>query len=140
MELFSGKQLSEYEVSQIPPLVLAYVGDSVYEVFVRTYLVLKGLGQVNKLHRAAIDYVSAKSQAEIAKALTDFLSEEEQYVLKRGRNAKSASIPKNADVTDYRIATGFEALIGYIYLKKDYGRIHILFDKILELKEGVSEE
>ena len=140
MDLFNWNTLNEYEICQLPPLVLAYVGDSVYEVFVRSYLVGKGISQVNKLHVAAIDFVSAKSQAYLAKNLIEFLSEDEQYVLKRGRNAKSATTPKNANITDYRIATGFEALIGYIFLKKDYSRMHTLFDKILELKKGASEE
>jgi ribonuclease-3 family protein len=115
------------------------VGDSVFELFVRTFLVEKGISQVNKLHRGAIDFVSAKAQSQIFKGLMEELTEEEIYIFKRGRNAKAATIPKNANITDYRIATGLEALVGYIYLKKDYDRIKVIFNRILELKKGETE-
>lgn len=109
------------------PLVLAYLGDTIYDVFIRTLMVSKNIGNVNKLHRATTAYVKAKAQAETLYAISDILTEEEAYVVKRGRNAKAGTIPKNADVIEYKHATGFEALLGYLYLKRDFQRLmHIL--------------
>ena len=98
------------------PLTLAFVGDGVYELYVRTRLMQKGNLQANKLHKLAIHYVKAAAQAGSIHAIMDKLSEEEVAVYKRGRNAKSATVPKNADVAQYRMATGFEALLGFLYL------------------------
>ena len=108
------------------PLVLAYIGDSVYETYVRTRLVARANTQVNNLHKTTINYVKAKAQSEIMKALLGQLTEEEEWVFKRGRNAKSATVPKNADVGEYRYATGFEALIGYLYLSGNIDRLYEL--------------
>lgn len=108
------------------PLVLAYIGDSVYETYIRTRLVARANTQVNNLHKTTINYVKAKAQSEIMKALLDQLTEEEEWVFKRGRNAKSATVPKNADVGEYRYATGFEALIGYLYLSGNIDRLYEL--------------
>ena len=108
------------------PLVLAYIGDSVYETYIRTRLVAHANTQVNNLHKTTINYVKAKAQSEIMKALLDQLTEEEEWVFKRGRNAKSATVPKNADVGEYRYATGFEALIGYLYLSGNIDRLYEL--------------
>nr|WP_279380049.1 ribonuclease III domain-containing protein [Sporosalibacterium faouarense] len=113
------------------PLQLAYLGDAVYEVLVRTYLVDKKKVSVNELHKEAVNYVKAEAQAKIAFFLEEKLTEEEWSVLKRGRNAKSASVPKNASISDYKYATGFEALIGYLYIKGDIDRILWLFDEIV---------
>ena len=111
------------------PLVLAYIGDAVYELFVRSLLVGRGNAPVNKLHRQSIAYVKAKAQSDTIHALMEDLSEEEQDVVRRGRNAKSGTIPKNADVTEYKYATGFEALLGYLYLKGDYSRLLEILSK-----------
>ncbi len=108
------------------PLVLAYIGDSVYETYVRTRLVARANTQVNNLHKTTINYVKAKAQSDIMKALLDQLTEEEEWVFKRGRNAKSATVPKNADVGEYRYATGFETLIGYLYLSGNIDRLYEL--------------
>lgn len=105
------------------PLVLAYVGDAVYELFIRTFLVLEGNAPVKKLHRQSIGYVKAKAQSDILHGIAERLTQEEQEVVRRGRNAKSGTIPKNADITEYKHATGFEALIGFLYLKKDFDRL-----------------
>lgn len=115
--------ISSGDLNAFSPLVLAYVGDAVYEVFVRTLLVSRGSTSVNKLHRQSISFVKAKAQSDTIHMLMDTLSAEEQDVVRRGRNAKSGTIPKNADVTEYKYATGFESLIGYLYLKRDYGRL-----------------
>ena len=98
------------------PPTLAFVGDGVYELYVRTPLMKFGSLNVNKLHKLAINYVKAAAQAKSVKSILELLNEEELSIYKRGRNAKSATVPKNADMTDYRMATGFEALVGYLYL------------------------
>lgn len=105
------------------PLALAYVGDSVYDTIIRTMLVSKSNMQVNKYHKHAISYVKAEAQASIIVKIEGMLTEEEVDIYKRGRNAKSHTTAKNAKTIDYRMATGFEALIGYLYLKEDYVRL-----------------
>lgn len=99
---------------QLSPLVLAYVGDAVFELYVRTHLVSQG-ARVQDLHKAAVHFVQAKAQAEIVHAWEPLLSEEEKTIVRRGRNARS-TLPRNASVADYRYSTGFEALLGYLYL------------------------
>jgi ribonuclease-3 family protein len=99
------------------------VGDAVFELYIRTLLVSKGNAPVHKLHKQSISYVKAKSQSDTIHRMLEDLSAEEQDVVRRGRNAKSGTIPKNADVTEYKYATGFESLIGYLYLKEDYPRL-----------------
>lgn len=111
------------DVNQYSPLVLAYAGDAVYELYIRTLLLSQGNAPVHKLHKRSITYVKAKAQSDIIHRLMDSLTEEEQDVVRRGRNAKSGTIPKNADVTEYKYATGFEALIGYLYLRGEYSRL-----------------
>lgn len=106
------------------PLTLAFVGDAVYELYVRTRLMKFGSLNVNKLHKLAIKYVKAGAQAQSMHAIIDILSEDEMAVYKRGRNTKSATVPKNADMADYRCATGFEALIGYLYLNEQENRLY----------------
>lgn len=130
--LIKEKQVSNTDIRMYNPLVLAYVGDSVYDTFVRTMLVADGSIQVNKLHKKAIGYVQAKAQADIINKLFDSLTEDEQDIVRRGRNTKSGTVPKNADVTDYRYATGFEALIGYLYLTGSMERLMELFGRIKE--------
>lgn len=105
------------------PLTLAYIGDSIYDLVIRTLLVKHGNCQPNKLHRRASAMVKASAQAEMIERLLPELTEEEMAVYKRGRNAKSYTVAKNATVSDYRKATGFEALMGYLYLKEDLGRM-----------------
>lgn len=108
------------------PLALAYIGDGVYEMFIRTYVIAKGNAPVNKLHKASRELVRASTQAKIYHIIEEHLTEEESQVLRRGRNAKSISAPKNADITEYRHATGLEALIGYLYLDNQIQRIEEL--------------
>ena len=101
----------------LAPLVLAYIGDSVYEVYVRNRIILEHPDMpAGKLHKQSIKYVSAKAQASSILSIENILNDDEMAIYNRGRNAKSATVPKNADVTQYRQATGFEALIGYLYL------------------------
>ena len=117
--IFSDKKLNPKEYS---PLPLAYIGDSVYDLFVRTKIIEKGNRHVTDMHKEAVKFVKAHSQAESIHAIEDKLTEDEVRVLKWGRNAKSTP-PKNADVTDYRYATGFEALIGYLYVSGEEDRL-----------------
>lgn len=107
----------EVDIRTYSPLALAYIGDSIYDVIIRTVVVERGNRSAKKLHRAAVQYVNAGTQARMAEALCGILTEEEEEVYKRGRNAKSNSTAKNASVTDYRKATGLEALMGYLYLQ-----------------------
>lgn len=126
-------ELTAEDIDMLSPLQLAYIGDAVYELLVRTYLLNKRL-PVNKLHNVAIKYVKAKAQAEIVHLLENILTDEEQRIVKKGRNAKSNTMPKNATVIDYKYATGFEALIGYLYLKGKDARIQELFERIEEVE------
>jgi len=116
------------------PLVLAFIGDAIYEVFIRTYLVdINRDMLVHKLHVKTISFVKAHAQSDFMKGLEAGLTEEELYFYKRGRNAKSGTVPKNADVQEYRIATGFEALIGYLYITEQNERLNSIFNEILKL-------
>lgn len=115
-------------------ITLAYMGDAVYEVYIREYLIKKGIAKVEDLQKEAIKYVSAKSQARILKYLLDigYLSNEEIDVVKRGRNYKRGSHPKNTDIITYKNSTGFEALIGYLYLSDKVDRVTEIVNLILE--------
>ena len=108
--------LKEEDAAQYSPLVLAYMGDAVYELMIRTLVVNQGNAQVNKLHKRSAGLVKAEAQARMALALQEDLTETERAVYRRGRNAKSYTSAKNASIRDYRTATGFEALAGYLYL------------------------
>lgn len=116
-------QLEEVDAGMYSPLVLAYVGDAVYEIMIRTKVVNGGSVQVNKLHKHSAALVKAETQAKMVMALMEELTEEEMAVYKRGRNAKSYTMAKNASMKDYRMATGFEALIGYLYLSENHQRL-----------------
>ncbi len=104
------------EATEFSPLVLAYIGDAVYELIIRSILVSMGNRPVNKLNKDATSLVKAGAQSEIVKLISDKLSEEEYTVFKRGRNSSPHTMAKNASMTDYKYATGFEALIGFLYL------------------------
>lgn len=119
---------------EINVLVLAYLGDTIYENYVRRYLIDKGIGNVNDLQKEAISYVSAKSQASfLTKMLdNDFLTNSEIDVVKRARNYKTTSHPKNCDIVTYKYATGLEALIGYLELINNRERIDKIMNFILE--------
>ena len=124
------REFTEKEARLLNPLQLALVGDGVYELFIRNYILSENIElTAHKIHVKAIGYVKAKSQAVIMHEIEDKLTEDESYIYKRGRNAKSATVPKNADVRDYRMATGFEALIGYLHLIGDYERLNYIMNK-----------
>ena len=115
--------LKEVDLKTFSPLTLAYIGDAVYELMIRSIIVEHGNAPVNKLHKRSSRLVKAQTQAEAAVKLLDVFNEEEMAVYKRGRNTRSHTMAKNADMTDYRMATGFEAVMGYLHLKHDYARI-----------------
>ena len=131
--LVDSKRLSPTDIRMYNPLVLAYIGDSVYDTFVRTMLVAGGSIQVDKLHKRAIKFVQAKAQAAIVESLQEILTDDEKDIVRRGRNTKSNTVPKNADINDYRYATGFEALIGYLYLVGDIPRLKEIFQLITQM-------
>lgn len=113
--------------SQYSPLALAYIGDGVYELYVRSRVIEENPDMpAHKLHKESVKFVKAHSQSNSIHAIIDMLLEDEVAVFKRGRNAKSPTVPKNADLTDYRHATGLEALIGYLYLSEKTERLNEL--------------
>lgn len=119
-------------VKEINVITLAYLGDAVYEVFIRNYLISKGIAKVEELQKEAIKYVSAKSQAKILNNLIDnnILFDEEIEIVKRGRNYKRDTHPKNTDIITYKMSTGFETLIGYLYLDNKNERINEIMNYI----------
>ena len=127
------EKFSSEKARMLNPLQLAFVGDGVFETFIRNYILNKNCElSAHKLHLEAIKYVKAHAQSEIIKRIEQELTEEEYYIYKRGRNTKSATVPKNADVTEYRAATGFEALVGYLYLIGDKERLNFILLKSVE--------
>ena len=141
LESYMQKKLSlkEVDVEQYSPLALAYIGDGVYDLIIKTLVVNKGNKQVKKLHQETSSMVQASAQSAMMRALQPLLTEEEHAVYKRGRNAKSVSPAKNQSLTDYRRATGFEALIGWLYLKNNWERLIDLVQLGLESMETRSE-
>ncbi|MGN1123471.1 MAG: Mini-ribonuclease 3 [Eubacterium sp.] len=120
----------EVNAKQLSPLNLAFIGDCIYEILVRETLVCDANRPVNDLHKESVKYVSARAQTQAYERIKDILTEEEQAVFKRGRNAKVGHSPKSASEGEYHCATGVEALFGYLYLKGDTDRIKELFSKI----------
>lgn len=125
------------DLAQLNSLALAYMGDAVYETYVRRHLIQSGKVRPNKLHNMAKSYVSAKAQSFIVHTLLDqeVFSELEVEIIKRGRNAKSGTIPKNTDVQTYRYSTAFEALIGYLYLHQQTERLEEVIGKSFQIVE-----
>ena len=125
-------RLSDKDWKMYSPLTLAYIGDAVYELIVRTIYVKQANCQTQKLHQRVTAYVSAKAQAKMAAALQPLLTEEEAGVFRRGRNSKPYTKAKNASMEEYLAATGLEALVGYLYLKREYARLNELVARGLE--------
>lgn len=130
-ELF---HLEDQDLRSYSPLTLAYIGDGVYELIIRTILVKKGNCPVNRLHKKASSLVKASAQSAIMEVIEEKLTPEELSVYRRGRNAHSPTMAKHATMADYRRATGFEALMGYLYLKEDYTRMLTL------VRMGIGED
>lgn len=121
--------LSDSEVRMMNPLKLAYLGDAIYEAYIRLYIVSMFTLSPNEMAKKAITYVKASAQSTLIKGIKPLLSEDEWTIVKRGRNQKSATVPKNALLSDYKYATGFEALIGYLYLIGDKERVYEIIHK-----------
>lgn len=130
-ELF---HLEDQDLRSYSPLTLSYIGDGVYELIIRTILVKKGNCPVNRLHKKASSLVKAGAQSAIMEVIEEELTPEELSVYRRGRNAHSPTMAKHATMADYRRATGFEALMGYLYLKEDYTRMLTL------VRMGIGED
>ena len=131
-----GLDLKKIDPSMYSPLALAYVGDDAYDLVIRTFLLNQGNMQVNKINKRANTIVKAETQSKMVGIIEPFLTDEELAIYKRGRNAKSATTAKNASVNDYRRATGFEALMGYLYLSEKFERMISLIRMSLE---GIGE-
>jgi len=121
----------EKRVNELSPLTWAYVGDAVYELYIREHLVTKTRLKPHKLHIESIKYVKASGQAKILQEIESILTEEEKEIVRRGRNTKNHHLPKNANVNDYMYSTAFEGLMGYLYLTKQNKRINEILQKVL---------
>ena len=119
------------EINQMSPLIWAYVGDCVYELYIRTYLVDNTNLKPHKLHIESIKYVKAGAQAKFLQDFADYLSDEEKDIVRRGRNANNHHLPKNSNVQEYMYSTAFEGLIGYLYLTKNYDRVKEIIEKYI---------
>lgn len=137
--------MSEQDIRMMNPLKLAFLGDAIFEAYVRVYIVSRFVLTPNEMSKKATEYVRASAQSYIVHTLKPFLTEFEWDLVKRGRNQKSGSVPKNANLTDYKYATGFEALVGYLYLTQQKDRIYELVAMAIqaidrkEIEKGVIE-
>ena len=131
MEEFIDLNRTEKEINLLSPLTWAYVGDCVYELYIRTNLVEKTTLKPHNLHIETIKYVKAKAQAEYLEKIQDKLTEEEKDIVRRGRNTENHHLPKNSNVQEYMRATAFEALIGYLYLSKKFKRLKEILSYII---------
>ena len=133
-KIFKAEYNNGQGTKELSALALAYVGDAVFEMLVRTKVLSWGNAPVNVLNKKARGIVNAKAQSDMYFRIEEFLTDEEKGVFRRGRNAKSHTVPKNADIMDYRHATGLESLFGYLYLCGNMERAIELFDKGMERK------
>ncbi|MBU5591722.1 Mini-ribonuclease 3 [Clostridium sp. MSJ-4] len=134
MDYLKSRKYDIQEAKTLNPLTLALIGDAVFELFIRNYILdQNGELSAHKIHIRAIAYVKASAQSKIVNALKEELNEEEIYIYKRGRNTKSHTVPKNADVKDYRNASGFEALLGYLYLTGQEDRLKFILEETIKL-------
>ncbi len=129
MEELLKLEKTKEEINLLSPLTWAYIGDCVYELYIRTILVNKTNLKPHKLHIETIKYVNAKSQAKFLENIQNKLTEEEKDIVRRARNAKNHHLPKNVEVQEYKLATAFEALIGYLFLTKNYERIEEIINE-----------
>ncbi len=127
--------MTNQNIAYMNTTVLAFLGDAVYETYIRRHVIKKGQVNADLLHRAAVRFVRADAQAYALKAMMDELSEEEQNLVKRARNKKISTKPKNADPVDYKWATAFEALIGFLYLSQNHDRMEERIGRTIELIE-----
>lgn len=131
IEEIINREKNENEVNTMSPLIWAYVGDCVYELYIRMMLVNNTRLKPHMLHVNSIKYVKAESQAKILKDIENYLTDQEKEIVRRGRNTKNHHIPKNASVEEYALATAFESLIGYLYLTKQDKRLKEILNKVV---------
>jgi ribonuclease-3 family protein len=133
----AGMSMTENKIdpASLGSLVLAFMGDAIIEVYVREAVIAGSKAKIHALHEQAVDYVSAKAQSAFLHVLMNegFLTEEEQTIVRRGRNTKSHSVPRNTDVQTYNFSTGFEALIGYLHFSRRKDRIEEIMDKMFDV-------
>lgn len=139
IRMISSKISNENKI-MYSPAQLAYAGDAVYELLVRSFIMSNHDTSVNKMHRLTVKFVKANAQAFLINKLEEHLTDEEIRIVKRGRNAKVTSSPKNADLMEYRYATGFEALFGYLYFNNEIERMMELFSKVVEILNEKDEK
>lgn len=125
----------ETEINQLSPLTWAYIGDCIYELFIRTKLINETNLKPHELHIKAIEYVKAKAQAEMLYNIQEKLTDEEKNIVRRGRNAENHHLPKNSNIQEYMYSTAFEALIGYLYLCKKEERVKEIIEMAIKSKE-----
>lgn len=123
--------ITDSDIKQMSPLVYAYMGDAIYEKFIREYVIRQDLSNNGLLHKKSVKYVSAKAQVEILKKIEKKLTDEELDIVRRGRNSNPHSTAKNVDIIEYKYATGFEALIGYLYLTKQDKRLDEILNECI---------
>lgn len=133
-------KLNETQNRMLNPLVLAYIGDAVHEMMVRTYVINQYSGSVNKLNQRVVAMIKATAQAEAFRQMESELTEEEIGMVKRGRNTKSLTVPKNTSVAEYRLATGFEALLGWLYLNGQEERLKDIVARAIRIAEKTGKE
>jgi ribonuclease-3 family protein len=135
IEELCGKKLNDEAVRMMSPVKLAYIGDAVFELYIRTYVINSNKGHVKDLNKDAVKFVSAVGQSKVARNLDKIITEEEMTILKRGRNQKSLSAPKNTSIGDYKYATGFESLLGYLFLMGNIDRIRTIIIEAIKMTE-----
>ncbi len=140
-EVLQNSKVDPEDVNQIPSGILAYMGDSLYEIIIRNFFVQRKYWNSHKLHQQAVKYVNAGAQATIFRAIEEQLTEKERGVFRRGRNSNAGNVPRNANVSDYRYSTGFEALLGYLYFVGDLERLAEIIELIEDyLEKNISAE
>jgi ribonuclease-3 family protein len=135
--IYNFFEVDKVDTREVNVKTLAYIGDVVYELYIREHVISNSREQVNKLHKKTIKYVSAKAQARIVANMDNEFSDEEKDIIRRGRNAEANTVPKNTDVVTYKIATGFESLIGFLYLEKRIERLEYIIDRSIKIIEEV---
>lgn len=128
-----SKTISLQEANEKSPINLAYIGDAVYEIYIRKYTLLHFRGKVNEINKKTISFVKATSQSHVMNSIMGELDEDEIRIVKRGRNQSPKTIPKNTDLRDYKMATGFEALLGYLYLTGHIERLEAIIARTINI-------
>lgn len=134
------KSISENELRRMSPIQLAYLGDVIYEFYIRNYALVVNKNKINEVNKFVVKFVRASAQARAVMNLKEFLSEDEWGIVKWGRNQKTASSPKNASISEYKYATGFETLIGYLYLKNEKDRLEVIISKAIVIIKNMEAQ